>query len=561
MVVTPGDREKYRNTLTKIGDGEVGRTIYRLIKSRYRILYVVSPEEARVLQTLKLISLSEGYDFRQWDFSRGMLDGHSMEKVASQSNEIHELPEAALDYIINQAKADNEKLNAEQPLPVGAHIFALLDFHHWLDGMPMIERKLKEFAGIASVCVIVIVSPIFLCPPTLEKEFTLLDFPYPSKHEIKQAFDYVCKEIPAKYPKALEAAKKHEEELIKAASGLTLVEAENSYAKSLVARKTLDISAILEEKRQIIRKGGIVEYREPRFTFDQVGGLGELKDWLSLHRLAFKEDAEEFGLDAPKGVLLVGIPGTGKSMTCDALASLYQMPLLRLDMGAIFSAHVGESEQNMRNVIKQAEAISPAILWIDEVEKGIGGVQSSNHTDGGVTNRVFGTLLTWLQEKESPVFVICTANNVQGIPPEFMRAGRLDEIFFLDLPDADQRKEVLECLLLKKKRNPEKFDLDAVVSVSEHYSPAELEKAINNALFIAYSDGRRELRTEDIISEIGKFQPLYNSRQEEIQEMRQWALGDDHSGGRARLANSPSKTKSYKSHDVGRLVDISEEDV
>ena len=533
--------------------------MFQLIKSRYKILYIVSPEETRVLQTLKLISTSEGYDFRQWDFSRGMLDGHTLERVAADKNEIHELPEAALDCILENAKADNEKIAKDEPLPVGAHIYAMLDFHHWLDGNPMVERKLKEFSGIASVCVIVIVAPVFVCPPSLQKEFTLLDFPYPSKHEIKQAFDYVCKEISPKYPQALTEAKQQEEELIKAASGLTLAEAENAYAKSLVAHKRMKIESILEEKRQIIRKGGIVEYRESRFSFDEVGGLGELKDWLQVRRLAFKEDAYAFGLDAPKGVLLIGIPGTGKSMTCDALANLYQMPLLRLDLGAIFSAHVGESEQNMRQVIRQAEAISPCIFWIDEVEKGIGGVQSSNYTDGGVTNRVFGTLLTWMQEKTSPVFVICTANNVLGIPPEFMRAGRFDEIFFLDLPDEDQRVEVVELLLVKKNRDPQQYDLRAIAKASNHYSPAEIEKGINNALFCAYADNRRELTTADIISEMGKFQPLYNSRNEEIDAMRKWALGDDSTGGRARRANSPSKVKSYQTQKVGRVFDIEEE--
>jgi ATP-dependent 26S proteasome regulatory subunit len=560
ITISNDDKVRYRNKLQEIGDGKVGKEIFRLIKSRYKILYVVSPEENRVIDAFRLISMSEGYDLKQWDCSRGMLDSHSFEKVASDNNEIHETPEAALDYIINQAKSDNEKLRQKKPRAAGGHIFMLLDFHPFLDGMPVIERKFKEFSNISSVCTIVIISPVFACPPTLEKEFTLLDFPFPSKQEIKRAFDHVCAEIPAKFPKALEAAQKHEEELLRAAAGLTVVEAENAYAKSLVKHKTFDIPTILDEKKQIIRKGGIIEYRESRFSFDDIGGLGNLKEWLAMRRLAFREDAFDFGLDAPKGVLLVGVPGTGKSMTCDALADLYQMPLLRLDMGAIFSAHVGESEQNMRNVIKTAEAIAPAILWIDEIEKGIGGVQSSNYTDGGVTNRVFGTMLTWLQEKRTPVFVVCTANNVLGIPPEFMRAGRFDEIFFLDLPNEDQRKEILECLLLRKSRNPEEFDLPKIIEHSPNYSPAELEKAINNALFVAYSEEKRHLRTTDVVSEIGKFQPLYNSRREEIEEMRQWALGEEGKGGRARLANSESK-KSYKTHDVGRQLDLTEDDL
>ncbi len=199
------------------------------------------------------------------------------------------------------------------------------------------------------------------------------------------------------------------------------------------------------------------------------------------------------------------------------------------------------------------------ILWIDEIEKGIGGVQSSNYTDGGVTNRVFGTLLTWMQEKTAPVFVVATANNIHGIPPEFQRAGRFDEMFFLDLPDEEQRREVFACLLNKKGRNPEDFDLILLSQASDKYSPAELEKGINNALFIAYADDKRSMTNDDIITEIGKFMPLYNTRREELEEMRSWALGDDGVGGRARLANS-TRTKTYSVKDLGRQIDTFDED-
>jgi len=228
---------------------------------------------------------------------------------------------------------------------------------------------------------------------------------------------------------------------------------------------------------------------------------------------------------------------TGKSMIADAVGNLYRMPLLRLDIGALFASHIGQSEENTRQAIQMAESLAPVVLWIDEIEKGIGGVQSSNHTDGGVANRVFGTLLTWMQEKEDPVFVIATANNISGIPPEFQRAGRFDEIFFIDLPNRDQRAEVLEVLLRRKNRELSRADIEKVVDVSENYSPAELEKAISGALFRNYQEGKRELVATDIIGEIGKFQPLYTSRYEEILAMREWAHGMDGKGGRARLAN------------------------
>ena len=203
------------------------------------------------------------------------------------------------------------------------------------------------------------------------------------------------------------------------------------------------------------------------------------------------------------------------------------------------------------------------ILWIDEVEKGIGGVESSNATDGGVTNRVFGTLLTWMQDKTDPVFTVCTANNILGIPPEFMRAGRFDEVFFIDLPNEAQREEVIEKLLRRKKRDPSQFDLDPIVSASKNYTPVEIEKGINNALFVAYAEGKRELRTDDIVDELQKFPPLYNSRREEIQALREWALGTDMGGGRAILANSKHRTvtknvlpQKSSSDDIGRLANL-----
>ncbi len=559
--MTPDDRADQKNKLKQIGDGKVGMELMYLVSSRYKVLYVVSNEERRVIDCFRAISLAEGYNLYQWDFTRGMLESHSMLQVSSGDNEINELPAAALSWIIDKAKEDYELMRLKKARGCKGHIFMLLDFHNFLRGCePELERHIKHFSSIPSACCMVIVAPKFECPTSLEKEVTLIDFPYPSDFECRESLSMIKKDITAQFPKARKFAQEREEDLLKAVRGLTLTEAENAYAKTLVKHKNFDVPTILEEKKQIIRKSGILEYRESRFRFDDIGGLNTLKEWLNLRKMAFMEEARKYGLSAPKGVLLVGIPGTGKSMICDALAHCYEMPLLRLDMGAIFSSHVGESEHNMREVIKSAEAIAPVILWIDEVEKGIGGVQSSNQTDGGVTNRIFGTLLTWMQEKESPVFVVCTANNVLSMPPEFMRAGRFDEIFFLDLPDKEQRAEVVSALLLRKNRNPDEFDLDGIADVCDKYSPAELEKAINNALFIAYSDKAREVRTDDIISEIGKFQPLYNTRRDEIEAMREWALGEDGSGGRAVLANSPTeKSFDYSNADIGRGITFSED--
>lgn len=536
--------DSYRQELLEMGDGKTPYHLLNLLKSRYKLIYVQSSEESRVIECLRNISLSEGFNVYQWDCSRGLLDCHTKKQVKSQNNEVHRIPGAIISHIIDQAKVDNKELQQDNLTSEG-HIFALLDFHVNLSA-PLLQRQLKEFAGISSITTIIIVAPVLQVPDTLEKDFTIVDFPFPSRKEIKSALSRIKKELPSNYPAAHQFANEHESDLIDAAQGLTLAEAEGAFALSIVKHKTFHIPTILAEKKQIIRKTGILEFCTPRFTFDQVGGLDVLKEWLKVRKMGFTEEAREFGIPPMKGILLAGVPGCGKSLICDALAHYYEMPLLRLDMGSIFQSLVGQSEQNMRLVIKAAECVSPCLLFVDEIEKGISGAQGQTR-DGGTTQRVFGTLLTWLQEKEKPVFLVCTANNVESLPPEFMRAGRFDEIFFVDLPNEIQRRDVISKLLTRYKRNPASFDIARIARSCDFYSPAEIEKGICNGLFTAFADDRRELTTDDIVVEIGKFQPLYNTRQEDIERMREWAIGEDGKGGRAVLANATTDGESYVS--------------
>lgn len=550
--MTKSEKSAARQKMFEIGEEQTSKDIFYMLKSRFRILYICTPEEVRVIDYFRHMAASEGFSLYQWDCSRGLLDGFSKEPASMEGSETENNPMAILAHIIDQAKTDFVKIAAKKKgssSTSDGSIYLLLDFHRFfadpdrgLTANPIIERQLKEFSQIVSMSMIVIIAPELVCPPTLEKEITVIDFPFPSKKEVKRSLAKLVKEIPAKYPSAIKVAKEKEEEIIHAVSGLTLVEVENAFAKSLVKTKTFDIKVITDEKKQVIRKSGILEYRDPQFTVDQIGGLHSLKEWIKTRKLAFTSDAREFGLPVPKGVLFVGIPGCGKSMTCDALAAEYQWPLLRLDFGALFASHIGESERNIRKAIEIAEVVSPCILWIDEIEKGVQGVDGSgSQTDGGVGARVFATLLTWMQEKKKMVFVACTANSVSGIPPEFMRAGRFDEVFFIDLPRTkEERAEVAEKILTKKKRNPDDFDTYLIAASSENYSPAEIEKGIDNALFVAYADNKRDLTTEDIVGQMGTFQPLYNTRKEEIEFLRKWAHG------RARIANSTAGSKPIK---------------
>lgn len=307
--VTPEKITEAKKTILEFGDGHVGRDILHMLASRYKVMYIQSHEEDRVMDCFSQISILKGFELFRWDISRGLCSVFTKKRINDKNNELHEDPSAALSYIIDRAKADHEKMQKKEPVANGGTIFFLLDFHPFLADVPQIERKIKEFSKIHSYCTIVIISPVFRCPPTLEKVMTVVDFPYPSISEIRSKLDETLADTAEKFPFIKQTVQGKEEEIIKAAKGLTIDEVGNAYARSLVKCKSFDIPTILDEKKQIIRKSGILEYLDPKFTFDNVGGLDNLKEWLQLRRLAFKEEAQAFGLPSPRGILLIGVPG------------------------------------------------------------------------------------------------------------------------------------------------------------------------------------------------------------------------------------------------------------
>jgi SpoVK/Ycf46/Vps4 family AAA+-type ATPase len=326
------------------------------------------------------------------------------------------------------------------------------------------------------------------------------------------------------------------ERLLQAALGLTLGEAENVFAKIIVTGDGLevdDIQAVFAEKQQIIRKSGLLEYYPTTENFDHVGGLVALKDWLEKRSLAFSKEAQAFGLPAPKGILMLGVQGCGKSLCAKAVSSLWQLPLLRFDMGRMFNSLVGSSEENVRKAVAVAESVAPAILWVDEIDKAFAGSQGSGSSDGGTTARVFGTFLTWLSEKKSPVFVVATANDISHLPPELMRKGRLDEIFFVDLPGQTERAQIFAIHLSRRKRLPENFDLPALAENSKDFSGAEIEEAITSAMYDAFYAGR-ELETGDLLKALYETVPLARTMDEQINRLRSWASGRARDASNAR---------------------------
>lgn len=342
-----------------------------------------------------------------------------------------------------------------------------------------------------------------------------------------------------------------EEALLDAARGLTVIEARLAFRKVAVPRGRLDHGAVrlvAREKERIIKQSKVLEYYPVEASMGDVGGLDPLKAWLDGRGRAFGAGARQFGLDAPKGVFLLGVQGCGKSLVAKGIAATRQFPLLRFDLGTVLGGIIGESEGNIRAALRVAAALAPCRLWVDEIEKGGAGMDSSGRSDGG-TARVIGSFLTWMQEKTAPVLVVATTNRIDMLPPELLRKGRFDEIFFVDLPTRQARKEVLSIHLRKKGRNPEDFDLDDLVAQSVGFSGAELEQAVRDGLFDAYAEGR-ELRTEHIARAIKQTYRLSRMMQEQIEDLRKWAKV------RARLASSePAEDLPKDTHasDVPRL--------
>jgi len=504
----------------------IAQEIETLIRARYPILYVITSEEMRVQSLIVDIARQRQKKVFEWSYSMGIVPAGTSIQSQKHRNAATKDPLAALDLVIEQ---------------VEPAVFIFKDFHPFLTRNNFaVIRKLKEIALHLknSYKTIVLVSPTMEIPTELEKEVTVLNFPLPTRDELGELLDKIVQDVSQIRQVRIELDDAGRERLLQAALGLTLTEAENVFAKIIVQDGRLsgdDVNEVFAEKQQIIRKSGLLEYYSTDESFANVGGLAVLKEWLQKRAIAFTDQARAFGLPAPKGILLLGVQGCGKSLCAKAVSSLWQLPLLRFDMGRMFGSLVGSSEENVRKAISVAESVAPAILWVDEIDKAFAGSQSSGTTDGGTTARVFGTFLTWLSEKTAPVFVVATANDISQLPPELMRKGRLDEIFFVDLPTEEERPEIFRIHLAKRGRDPQNYDLKAMVERGKEFSGAEIEEAIVSALYDAFY-AQHELTNEDILNALGQTVPLSKTMDEKITALRTWAAG------RARHASVPRAT-------------------
>lgn len=497
--------------------------IETLIRARYPILYIISSEEMRVQNAVLDIAKKRQKKVFEWSYSTGIVPAGTSIQSQKHRNTPSKDPLGALDLVIEQ---------------VEPAIFIFKDFHPFLTKNNFaIVRKLKEIALHLknSFKTVLIVSPVLEIPAELEKEITVLNFPLPSRDDLSELLDKIINDVRQFKQVKIELDDAGRERLLQAALGLTLGEAENVFAKIIVKDERLsgdDVNEVFAEKQQIIRKSGLLEYYSTTESFLNVGGLSVLKEWLAKRAAAFTDEARQFGLPAPKGILMLGVQGCGKSLCAKAVSTQWQLPLLRFDMGRMFGSLVGSSEENVRRAIAVAESVAPTILWVDEIDKAFAGSQGSGATDGGTTARVFGTFLTWLSEKTAPVFVVATANDISQLPPELLRKGRLDEIFFVDLPSQEERAEIFRIHITKRGRDTAQFDIEALADASKDFSGAEIEESINSALYDAFY-ARTELTTDHILTALSQTVPLAKTMDEQISRLRSWAEG------RARNASVP----------------------
>ncbi len=485
-----------------------------LVRSRYPIIYAISWEELRVKRFIQNLASGLNKKLFSWSVSVGMeQDGRIVDQDTT--------PEGALSFIAKSSE------NA---------IFILKDFHAYLDeDNPKTIRMVRDLAIQLkrSYKTVVILSPVLTIPPELEKDFNVIDFPLPRLEELTELLKSMLRAVETNKNITINTDNDLLERAVKASLGLTENEAENVFAKALVSSSSFDeedIPLIISEKKQIIRKTGLLEYYDLSENINNVGGLENLKTWLKERSYAFTEKARDYGLPQPRGLLLLGVQGCGKSLLCKAIANLWQLPLLRLDVGRLFNSFIGASEENMRKAIKIAESLSPVVLWLDEIEKGFAGISGSGNSDAGTTSRVLSTFLTWMQEKTEPVFVAATANNIETLPPEMLRKGRFDDIFFVDLPDETERKQIFEIHLARRKRAVNTFDIDFLSKSSSGFSGAEIEQSIIDALYKTFPLNR-DIQTQDILNVLKDTIPLSKTMEEKIAQLRAWA------GDRAKPAS------------------------
>jgi len=492
------------------------------LRARVTLMVIVTTEEERAVSQVQSVcrTWTPPRQCLVWNIVDGFITDRGSNGFLSQSRD----PITVLDDI---TKSDE---NA---------VIVLLDFHEFWNN-PQVKRMIKNLAQKFRYNrrTVVIVTPSQKIPEEFRDDAVIVRLPLPNASELSQELESLVQTSGV----SCTLSRTGKEKLIQAALGMTLNGARRSFSKAIVTHGGIDdrdIDLVVAEKKDIIRRTDALEFYSSVESAENVGGLSVLKDWLRLRERAFTDEARNYGLPAPKGIALIGIPGTGKSLTAKMIADLWHLPLLRLDAGALFGSLVGESEERTRRALSLAETIAPCILWIDEIEKAF----SFGTGDSGTSQRVFAHLLTWMQEKTAPCFVVATANDISALPTELLRKGRFDEIFFLDLPNRDERREIFSVHLRKRTCVPSDFNLDLLAQESEGFVGAEIEQTITDAMYIAFNDRMRAVTTDDILCCVRRLVPISVSQRETVSALRDWLAQ-----GRAISASSISGKGSFSEH-------------
>ncbi|MBA7651635.1 ATP-dependent zinc metalloprotease FtsH [subsurface metagenome] len=479
----------------------------QLVNGGYCCISIVTHEERYALEIISQAALGLKRSMWIWSVAGGVREG-----LLSDSPFIAdtETPAAALCHL-----ADVKEGSICVTLDLAGHLKGGLTLRALRD---LIEHFEKNGSTL------VMIDSDDKLPEVVRSYARPFEISFPDQQELKDIVRKTLQRFHRKKPIEVGITQKGLDTIVRNLRGLTRRQAKRIIIDTVADDRRFDdndINLVIASKRRMIQRGALLEYIQIPLDLSEIGGMRRLKKWLSQRKDAFGSEATEFGLEAPRGVLMLGVQGAGKSLCAKAIATAWHQPLLRMDPGTLFNSYIGESERNLREALRQTEMMSPVVLWIDEIEKGFASAASQS-TDGGLSKRMFGTLLTWLQEREAPVFVIATANDIEALPPELLRKGRFDEIFFVDLPSPDVRREIFAIHLKKRKRDPKKFDLGALAEASEGYSGSEIEQAVVSALHGAYAD-KADLNTERILSALRASPPLSVTLAEKVQCLRAWA--------------------------------------
>lgn len=519
------EEKEEKSTMDIYPETEADLELMYLIRAKFSLIYVVTWEERRVIQSLERIANRNEVNvcgIQTWDAVRGLT---TSEGIRIGSDDLTH-PMAILDYICRSVEESRKKKEEIQAKETRGPIFVLCDFFRFLEEEHLtaqIERKLRYMSRRMkrSSISVIITSPELEVPLCLEKSMAVLDYPVPEK-EALSILVKKCREVTVRaniYNKAENDPT--DADVARTLLGLTIDEAQDALAKSVVVNKRFDLKSIIEMKRSVIRKSKILDYLYSTQGFDDIGGMEGVKQFVKLRKAGYTEKGVSYGLQAPKGIFLLGVQGTGKSLIAKGIANMLQQPLVKLDLGRVFARYVGESESNIRRAILFAEQVSPCVLLLDEIDKSL---STSSENDGGTSGRVLSSILDWMQEKTKPVFIVACANSIAGLNPAALRKGRFDEVFFVDLPKPEERKAIFEIHIKKRKRDPKDFNLQHLVTNSEGFSGAEIASVVEEAMYVAFAYDR-EFETRDIMGCIKNTKPLSVIKKKDIDMLREESFG------------------------------------